>query len=182
MAYGRIIPVDTLQQLLSCDPKAGLLIWRARPRGMFSDLRSFQAWNARYAGKEAFTSLSHDGYRQGTVLGHGAIRAHRVIFALATGAWPKGHLDHINGDKIDNRMSNIRNVTPSQNLRNSRRYRHNTSGVNGVHWDKRAKRWVARIRADGKNCHLGYFDNLAAAAVARGEANRLHGYTERHGK
>ena len=75
--------------------------------------------------------------------------------------------DHINRDRADNRRSNLRPATRTENGRNRGPQRNNKSGFKGVHWDKRLGKWQARIRVNGKNIHLGYFDNLQDAISAR---------------
>lgn len=75
-------------------------------------------------------------------------------------------VDHINGDPLDNRRSNLRLATASQNLHNIGRSSANTSGYKGVSWDRRRKKWRARIKKDGKEKHLGLFDTPEEAFEA----------------
>lgn len=74
--------------------------------------------------------------------------------------------DHINGDGLDNRRVNLRQVTTEQNCANQRLAKNNTSGFKGVSWRKDISRWVAYIRADGARHHLGTFDTAEEAAGA----------------
>ena len=98
-----------------------------------------------------------------------------------TGAWPKDQIDHVNGDRSDNRFCNLREATNSQNQANRRCEATSTSGVKGVSWDRRCRRWQAQISINGKPKHLGGFTSkeeaaraYAAAAIAlRGEFARL---------
>ncbi|WP_252233758.1 HNH endonuclease [Clostridium sp. ZS1] len=68
-------------------------------------------------------------------------------------------IDHINGNKLDNRKCNLRIVNKSQNAMNSKKPKNNTSGVKGVYWDKRSKKWEASIQVNMKKKSLGYFKN-----------------------
>jgi hypothetical protein len=85
---------------------------------------------------------------------------HRDILARMLGRPLAKHerVDHINGNGLDNRRSNLRLATHQQNMRNRRRSTLNTSGYKGVHWDKQANKWHARIEVDDKKRTLGYFD------------------------
>ena len=89
---------------------------------------------------------------------------------------PDSRIDHINGDGLDCRRSNMRPATNSQNLRNRGPNRGNTSGYKGVCWQQAEQKFAARIWVDGKIIHLGYFtDPIDAAHVYDGAACRLHG-------
>ena len=116
-AYERSdITPSVLHLVLTADPDVGSLVWKGRCQDMFLSGAAHKTWNTRYAGKVAFTA-NIDGYKVGRIFGMG-FRAHRVIWALETGAWPKDGIDHINGDRSDNRISNLRECTQSQNCRN----------------------------------------------------------------
>jgi hypothetical protein len=94
------------------------------------------------------------------------------------GEWPKGEIDHVNRDSLDNRIANLRDVSQSENARNRPQQANSTSGVKGVYWHKASQRWQAQIAVNGKQIHLGLFDTLDEAARARFIAEaRL---TERH--
>ncbi len=175
------IDVETLRRLLAFDPETGDLAWLPRPEGMFPDKRSFGIWNTRYAGKPAFTSVDSRGYRCGRVFDR-PYRAHRIAWALATGVWPSGTIDHINGDKTDNRPANLRNVPLNENAKNRPMQSNNTSGIAGVSWNKRHRKWEANIRISGRRLHLGRFDDIQAAAEARRAADRKYGFHENHGR
>lgn len=92
-------------------------------------------------------------------------RAHRIAWLLTYGAWPRSEIDHINGVKSDNRISNLRLASPSQNQAN-RKKKQNKAGHRGIHWNARDKRWNAKITVDGKQIHLGMFTTPDAAAEA----------------
>lgn len=101
-------------------------------------------------------------------------RAHQLAWFYMTGRWPKNEIDHIKSKK--NRFSNLREATHRENMCNSKLRKDNTSGVKGVHWAKRDKRWFARINVMGKTKFLGYFENLKDAARAYAVAStKYHG-------
>lgn len=171
--YTRCLDIAYLQERLSYNPVTGLLFWK-NCVGMPA------AWLTRWADKEAFTAVTAAGYRQGSVNGL-KLYSHRVAWALHYGEWPDGQIDHLNGVKTDNRIENLRAVNNQENNRNMPRKSNNTSGVNGVCWHKKAKKWMAYVVIDGKQSYLGVFDNLEDARVVRAEASKLHGFSERHG-
>lgn len=181
MAAKPIVTPELLRQLLDCDPETGLLTWRRRSADLFrvtparTKEHACANWNARYAGKEAFTSVDGRGYRQGAIFDR-LYPAARVIWAIETGEWPSGMIDHINGNVSDNRMSNLREADYSENARNQGVRRNNTSGFKGVCWHGETQKWRARIVHQGRAQHLGYFDTETAAAQAYdAAAQHTHG-------
>ena len=96
--------------------------------------------------------------------------AHRLAWLFETGEIPVGDIDHINRDKSDNRIANLRAVDRSVNLHNRPAATRNTSGFKGVTWHKKAGKWASRICVNYKNQHLGLFDEIEDACRARDEA------------
>jgi hypothetical protein len=168
------------QVLIRHDAATGKLYWRKRDRSWFSADRYCNAWNAKWAEKEAFTNLLGNGYRQGEILGV-PFYAHRVIWAIKNGEWPNGVIDHRNRSRQFNKTDNLRDVTREQNQRNMKRNARNKSGVNGVFWNNEKKCWTARIRSGGKYIHLGHYSDLSLAAEARRLANLKYNYYPGHG-
>ena len=170
-----MIDIEILRTLLRYEPETGKLFWLPRPVETFASNRAATIWNKRYAGAEAFTFTSPAGYKQGRV-NYRAVQAHRVIWAMTSGAWPLHEIDHINGDPGDNRLSNLRAATRSENGRNVRKHRDATSRFRGVSWSSRDKRWVAHICTDGKVKSLGnYVSEIEAAEVYDRAAAAAHG-------
>jgi hypothetical protein len=102
--------------------------------------------------------------------------AHRVIYAITHGSWPTSHIDHVNGNKLDNRPVNLRLATRSQNLANRGKNKNNTSGYKGVWLDKKSGRWVAEITSDGERRKLWGYRRADEAAIAYcEEAKKSHG-------
>ena len=110
-----------------------------------------------------------------------SISAHRLAWLIHSGAMPDAEIDHINGIKSDNRISNLRCVTHEENSRNKAKYSNNTSGVSGVTWDSREGKWRAHVKAQKKQNFLGLFHDINEAAKAVTEFRMANGYTERHG-
>ena len=181
----RVLGLDVLKKLLCYEPDNGKLFWKERDISFFqsgkqSAQHNCRIWNAKFAGREAFTAISK-GYRVGALLGQNYL-AHRVIWALCFGTFPDNQIDHINGDRSDNRLENLRSVSNRENCKNQGSRSDNSTGVTGVYWFKRDSRWVASICADGTQIHLGYFDKFDDAVSARKAAERKYGFHPNHGR
>ncbi len=162
----RDLTVDLLNHLFEYDKETGNLIWKIQKRGTRK-------------GSIAGTIKSHGYLCVG--INYNSYRAHRLIFLMHKGYLPKT-IDHINGDKLDNRIENLRAATVGQNQHNRKTNANNTSGYKGVSWHKAKKKWVSRIKLEGKSIHLGYFDNVEEAAeVVRKAREELHGDFAHHG-
>jgi hypothetical protein len=108
---------------------------------------------------------NHHGYLMVQV-GGVLCSVHRVAWMYVNGVWPSGHLDHINRDRTDNKISNLRDVTPAENQHNSRIPKNNTSGHIGVNWNCEINKWVAKICLNCKQTYLGCFEKLEDAVLA----------------
>lgn len=180
MAYDKIPTPDDLRKLLRYDPETGRMYWMPRPKEWFEPQGAAAAWNTRWAGREAFTAVNGNGYRHGAVLGK-PLSAQRVAWAIVTGTWPTGQIDHINGNPTDNRFSNLRDVSQSLNSKNRRIVAPPRSGVVGVYTQPRAKKWVAMIGSEGRLIYLGQFATKDAAMAARRAAEIEHNFGPNHG-
>ena len=180
MPNTRLPTAEELNNLLRYEPKTGKLFWRKRDASMFTDgqqtaSHNCNAWNGKCAGKEAFISIDGKGYRAGKIHDR-QYRAHRIIWAMRTGAWPRDQIDHVNRDRTDNRITNLREASISQNAHNAGLRRDNSSGFKGVSRHSASSKWRAEIRINNKRRSLGYYDTPEAAHAAYCEASRkLHG-------
>ncbi|WP_288659516.1 MULTISPECIES: HNH endonuclease signature motif containing protein [Pseudomonas] len=151
------------------------LIWKQRPAHHFSTQRACSIFNSKYSGKKAGTKDSK-GYLQVKVSGT-LLLAHRVIWLLSTGGWP-GSLDHIDGNPLNNALSNLREVSHQQNMRNQKRRSDNRSGLMGVHWLPAKGQWIAKIQ----NRHIGTFSSFLDACAARKSAELNLNFHFNHGR
>jgi hypothetical protein len=162
------------------NPLTGDFIWLSRDRNQFATQAAFTGWNSSKAGNVA-GSIERHGYR---VIGINdwVYKAHRLAWLLTHGEFPADEIDHINGDRADNRLCNLRAVSHGDNLRNARRPVHNKSGHVGVIWHRSGKKWMAYITARGVRTHLGLYSNISDAIAARKSAQQRLGFHENHGR
>jgi hypothetical protein len=131
-----MITAERLRELLSYDPETGVFRWLVR----------------RLPGNIRKQSIS--GYR-GIHIDGRRYKCSRLVWLYQTGEWPTHEIDHVNGDRVDNRFCNLREATLTENRWNSRKRVNNTSGYKGVSWDSARSLWKARINVGGKEKHLG---------------------------
>lgn len=160
-----MLTYDEAHRLFSYDPETGLLT------------RRITTGKKSKAGMVVGHPYSN-GYLRVGVGPRGACREyllHRLIWMMCTGSWPDGEIDHINGIRDDNRLSNLRVATSGENRQNSCRYATNKSGHRGVSWFRLAGKWRADITVSRKRLYLGTFDTVEAAAAAYTKAkSELH--------
>lgn len=139
----------------------GLLYWKgvSHPNKM--------RWIDKPAG-----SIHKTGYRHITWMGK-VHKSHRLIFLMHCGYMPP-EVDHINGDRADNRIENLRAANRSENQCNRGALASNTSGYPGVSWHKKSKAWVVRLMKNGKSYLIGYFKDLELAGLVSSEARSLY--------
>lgn len=137
----------------------------------------------------AVASITGKGRETTTPLGYKRIfwrgrfyRCHRVAWALHYNEQPPQVIDHVNGDGTDNRITNLRAASFSQNKQNSRVYKNNKSGVHGVYWLSQHNKWTAVISCGGRTRSLGRFKTFEEARQARrnGELSTFGEFAPQH--
>lgn len=172
------IDVSALRELLRYDAWTGRLYWEPRSLKWFhaGRLPAYayrEIWNTRFAHKEAFRAVGPDGYMRGSILGR-KLLAHRVILAIHTGAWPEFDVDHLDGDRSNNKLENLRSATRAENRQNTGISKNNSSGFTGVSFSKKYQKWVAQIMINRRSHFLGNFSSPeeASAAYAAAKSNK----------
>lgn len=106
--------------------------------------------------------------------------AHRLVWKMVYNAEPE-FVDHIDGNRLNNCVENLRSVNHSENMKNKAKQRNNSSGVTGVVWYKKLNKWAVNIKIDGKLKHLGYFEDFNQAVQIRTKQQEKLGFSFRHG-
>lgn len=158
----QIITQKELKEILHYDPETGVFI------------RKMKSGKLKKVG-----SIQPNGYLLITI-NRTRYYAHRLAF-ICMGKDVPDYVDHINHIKSDNRWCNLAKSCRFGNARNQSMHSDNTSGANGVHWNKDKKKWHATYRMNGKNYHVGYFNNVGDAAKARKLADIKNGFHPNHG-
>lgn len=156
------LTAERLRELLQYDPETGWFIWRV-------------ATSSQKVGGRAGSYDKTNKYRAIKIDGR-LYREHRLAWLYVTGLFPPPGLeiDHANGDRIDNRLSNLRLATRSQNQANKGVFKNNTTGYKGVSRNRRKFR--AAIHHNGRYIHIGNFETTEAAHEAyKLAASELYG-------
>lgn len=184
MAKKPLPSTETLRQLLRYEPETGKLFWRERSTEWFKtkDPRGAEwarrCWNARFADREAVKCISHDGYGV-TAIFKQSYYAHRLIWKMETGVEPD-EIDHVDGDRLNNRMNNLRNVPPIKNNRNHKLRSDNTSGFQGVRKLPHGS-YQVRVSVGGKRTSRS-FPTMEEAVAYKRSVERVLGYHPNHGR
>lgn len=164
-----MITQDRLKELLRYDPETGFFTWVAPTNSRLS-----KGSIAGHKQKDGYIVIKLDGK---------SYRAHRLAFLYIDGIFPEVWVDHINGSRNDNRFSNFRKASISENMFNAGLAKTNKSGIKGVYCNANEGKWKAQIRANGSVHHIGTFTDIqeASAAVSKYRA-MLHGEFANHGE
>ena len=141
---------DELKSLFWYHPEFGVFYWRQELRN--GAIKPFDMAGCK----------DKDGYTQIKLKGR-VYRAHKLAWLYMYGETPR-MVDHINGDRSDNRIANLRLASVKQNNENTTLRRDNKTGCRGVSFSQREGKYVARVEHNGKKILIGYFDDLAKAA------------------
>jgi hypothetical protein len=154
-----MLTLERLKSEFSYDPETGVWTRTARSKNG----KGVACARAGRHHKSGYREIKIDGIRH---------KEHRLAFLWMTGEFPANDVDHCNLNKCDNRWVNLRQATRSQNMANKARGATNSSGLKGVSWFKRTKKWWAQIKVDGRGKSLGLYDCPAAAHFAYVVASR----------
>lgn len=147
---------DILHKKYICLPNDGLLLKKSN--------------------KKVVGSLSGNGYVLTDFNGKKE-GVHRLIYCMVYGHMPN-EIDHLNHNQSDNRISNLRDGTHAENLRNRSIGKNNKSGITGVWFNENTNRWIATIKHNGQYLYLGSFKNFINAVKARAYTEKKLGYEE----
>lgn len=156
-----VLTQQELKEFLHYDPETGIFTWA----------------------KSNNTSIKVGGLA-GCIMNCGYLRiginkkqhlAHRLAWLYVTGKMPKNLIDHINGNRSDNRFCNLREATNAENMQNITKLpTTNKSGVLGVCWHKQRQKWYTQIMANGKKIYVGIYDTIEEAKIARLQAKEKY--------
>lgn len=163
-----MLKFEHVNELLEYEPETGVLRWIKSP-------------NKRVAIGSKAGSISSFGYIK-LKIDKKEYFAHRIAWLLYYKEWPSGQIDHIDNNRKNNAISNLRDCTASQNQRNQKRRKSNSTGIKGVYWDANLNKWKVQVRGDGRIQYGGHYKSIQAAELAAIELrNRLHGEYANHG-
>lgn len=154
-----MITLQELQKQLYYDTKTGNFTWILAKHGVKKDSI------AGHITKEGYKSLTIN-YKKYLI--------HRLVWFYVNKKWPTEFIDHINGNKLDNRIENLREATNSQNNFNAKLSKKNTSGCKGIVFNKNRKKWQAQIGFNNKYIYLGLFENFELAKQAINDARKKY--------
>lgn len=151
------------------DEFTGRLFWKVRPCKNIaagSEIKTMLA--------NGYLAVRHQGKRY---------LVHRVVWLMKNGRWPDGQIDHLNHNRKDNRIENLRDVSASENQRNKSLHKNNSSGETGVSFHKRSSKWRVTYQGmNGKHVHVGLFGSFDEAVTAKAKAISEGGFHRNHGR
>ena len=154
-----MITQSELKEVLSYDEMTGQFVW-INPKTNRLKIGDVAGW------------LNNKGYLH-IKIGKASYKCHRLAWLYVYGEFPDGQLDHVNGNKNDNRINNLRSVSNKENGENRKLHSSNTSGHRGISWNKKSNKWTATVRHLGQLHHIGQYSVLEDAVKAVKEARNL---------
>ena len=165
-----MLTYETAMEFFRYDPSSGKLFWKKTLSHRVN------------VGDEAGTINPTDGYWQ-IQFNRKLYRAHRIVMLMHTKSFDTSlQIDHIDHDRLNNRIENLRLVTNSINGKNTKMHKNNATGVTGVTFDKNRNKYKAQIVVNYKLDNLGRFNTFEEAVQARLQAEIKYGYHPNHGK
>ena len=155
-----------LKKLLHYNEKTGIFTWNVS--------LNYKIKIGNIAG-----SINNRGYRQIRIRGK-SYTAHHLAWLYVHGRFPKDQIDHTNHERSDNRILNLREATNKENSKNQILYKNNKSGIQGIFWEKKRKKWKVQITLNGIQKHLGYFKNIKDAKKVRENAKVKYRFHPNH--
>lgn len=160
MANERTHPIPTpaaMREAFDYNPETGQLMWKL--------------WRGKPSAMRPAGSVHKDGYVY-VKFQRQIMLVHRVAWVVQHGEWPALFIDHVNGDRTDNRLSNLRLATPLQSSRNVAASKRSKTGVRGVSWDRHKRQYIAQAKIGDQYCRLGHFGTVEEARDAYLSATR----------
>lgn len=186
MAKTQLLTPEELGKFIRLDPISGDMFWKERTREYTLEKLGIRAansvpqFNSDISGSPVNLNITSWGYYSFSLRGR-QYSAHRAVYALHHGAWPKYQIDHVNGDRKDNRPENLRDVTRTENAQNQKKRTDNKSGYTGVRFEPVRNAWVAEIRVEGRYILLGRHKTRDIAYQIRKAASLAYGFSAEHG-
>jgi hypothetical protein len=169
MSYRKEVTIEMLREMIDYNPETGDMVWKEREG---------RARGRATAGQPV--GCPRPPYRTVNIY-RNKLYVHRVAFALTHGRWPEPFCDHINGNPEDNRACNLREATHLESAHNIRGHKRSRSGVKGVAWHPKNRRWTTRVSHNRRTFTFGCYATVEEAAQAvRAGRERLHGEFARH--
>lgn len=166
-----LLSVEHARDILNYDHISGVISWKVDCRG---GVRSgSEAGCLAVRGRVTYRSVR---------VNKELYLSHRLAWFLYYGVWPRDQIDHIDGNGLNNKIENLRDVTHKENKLNHPIPISNTSGAVGVYAWKRDKCWRASIGVNGKQVNLGLFKTFEEAFSARKKAEEIYGFHKNNGR
>jgi len=175
--------IEIIRELLRYDPKTGLLYHNVRHSKYFNSQRDCNKWNTRYANKLSGRVRTHKNgkkYRYVTIFNKEYL-AHRIVWLHQYGTETSLNIDHLDGDGINNRLENLREVSSIENSRNLRLFSNNKTGIPGVAIHGQVGRFTVNINVNGRGIYLGISADFFEACCIRKSAELRFNFHENHG-
>lgn len=167
-----------LNNVLSYDATTGKFKWKERRPILFKAgnggrMSRCTSWNKVWSGKPALNTVNDNDYLYGRIFNKN-FYAHRVAWAMTYGVWPEQEIDHINGDRKDNRIENLRAVSRRRNMRNLKTRKNRV--FSNIYFDKRHASWSVRVGG----FHVASSKCFGKCMIARNKKLRERGFSQRH--